>query len=480
MTTIRVEDDQLILEGTGERPRNVVMRGARAEVDGRVSALRRKDGPDWRVRIPLRLARWGTRPLPLPAGEYVVDGLVLPKTGEPLLAVADHYRVNIDDDTVTIAPPHAPETFSRPSQDALEQEYARSSEPLRDAVFFESFYGRVAGCNPAALDREIARRYPEMERIWSVTDYSVDVPEGARAVVDGSPEWWQARAESRVLIINDWMRRRFVRRAGQRVLQTWHGTPLKRLALHRRGFDVRRIGAILKESRRWDALLAQNGYGRSILSKAYAYLRRPVWVEGYPRNDALVTGSREEAREMLGLGADERVVLYAPTWRDDRQEIVDDLDPARLAAALDATVLVRGHTRTLQPGHDVHGPRVIDVTAFADGALLMLAADELVTDYSSIMFDFSLTAKPMYFFVPDLQHYRGTLRGFYFDLTLRAPGPLVASQEALESVMSHPRPEEYEKRYAEWRERFNARDDGRASERIVTRMAEQEWFGRAV
>src|SRR3546814_10447936 len=89
------------------------------------------------------------------------------------------------------------------------------------------------------------------------------------------------------------MRRRFARRRGQVVLQTWHGTPLKRLALHRPGFDLRRAAAVIKESRRWNVLLAQNPYAGRILRKAYAFLRRPVWVEGYPRDDVL-RGDRSE------------------------------------------------------------------------------------------------------------------------------------------------------------------------------------------
>ena len=163
-------------------------------------------------------------------------------------------------------------------------------------------------------------------------------------------------------------------------------------------------------------LLAQNPYAARIFGKAYAFLTRPIWVEGYPRNDVLTTGDGAATREALGIRPDERVLLYAPTWRDDRAEMVDFVDPAALAAATDAVVLVRGHSRTLQPGRDAVGPRVIDVTGFPDTSQLLLVADALITDYSSVMFDFSVTGKPMYFLVPDIEHYRGELRGFYFDL----------------------------------------------------------------
>jgi CDP-glycerol glycerophosphotransferase (TagB/SpsB family) len=196
-------------------------------------------------------------------------------------------------------------------------------------------------------------------------------------------------------------------------------------------------------------------------------------VEGYPRNDVLTTGDDAATREALGIRPGERVLLYAPTWRDDRDQIVDFIDPVSLAAATDAVVLVRGHSRTLLPGRDAEGPRVIDVTGFPDTSLLLLVADALITDYSSVMFDYSVTGKPMYFLVPDMEHYRGELRGFYFDLAAHAPGPMVRTQEELVAALGSDDTEKYARRYAQWRDKFNARDDGHAAERVVARILDQ-------
>ena len=365
-------------------------------------------------------------------------------------------------------------------QAALERRYATRPQGLENAVFFESFYGRNASCNPRAIDRELARVAPGVTRYWSVVDLSVQVPDGAIAVVEGSPQWWRARGAARLLVVNDWLRRRYERRAGQVVLQTWHGTPLKRLALHRPGFDPRRMLAVLRESRRWDVLLAQNPYGERVLRKAYAFLRRPVWVEGYPRNDTLVTGDGAKARAALGIGADERVILYAPTWRDDRDTMVDFLDLQKLAADTGAVLLVRGHSRTILPGSDTHGARLIDVTAYPDIAELLVVADAVITDYSSVMFDYTATGKPIVFFTPDLADYRERLRGFYFDLAAHAPGPLVTTQDELTAALATEGiPPEYAQRYEQWRERFNARDDGHAAERVVARILDQGFVDRA-
>ena len=134
---------------------------------------------------------------------------------------------------------------------------------------------------------------------------------------------------------------------------------------------------------------------------------------------------------------------------------------------------MRGHSRTLLPGRDAEGPRVVDVTGFPDTSKLLLVADALITDYSSVMFDFSVTGKPMYFLVPDIEHYRGELRGFYFDLTAHAPGPVVGSEAELVAALRDGDPAAFAAKYAQWREKFNARDDGRAAERVVGRILDQ-------
>ncbi|MBS1699401.1 MAG: CDP-glycerol glycerophosphotransferase family protein [Actinobacteria bacterium] len=478
VTTVRVDEEQqaLLIDGAGSAPAAVELIGRRAVATARVAAAG-ADG-QWDAVLPLRAARWGGAELPLPSGDYalVVDGRTteVPPIETVLLAAL---RVGASGGEVRIDAPVDPVYETAEGRLALEGRYAAMPGAHENAVFFESFYGQSSGCNPGAIDRELAARAPRVTRYWSVVDLSVPVPEGAVAVVEGSPEWWRARADARLLIVNDWLRRRFDRKPGQRVLQTWHGTPLKRLALHRPGLHPRRWLAILRESRRWDVLLAQNPYAERVLRKAYAFLRRPVWVDGYPRNDVLITGDAARIRSALGIGEGERVLLYAPTWRDDRSEMVDFVDPKALAEAADAVVLVRGHSRTIRPGRDQAGSRVIDVTGYPDTAELLLAADALVTDYSSVMFDFSATGKPLYFLVPDLEHYRGKLRGFYFDLAARAPGPLVRTQEELVAALSDVSAvAEHAPRYVAWQAQFNGRDDGAASARVVDRILDHGWL----
>jgi CDP-glycerol glycerophosphotransferase (TagB/SpsB family) len=388
-----------------------------------------------------------------------------------------------------VAAPLADDERGASAQKRLEAQYRRRTAIPENAVFFESFYSQTAACNPLAIDRELARVRPDVTRYWSVVDRSIAVPEGAVAIVEGSAEWWRVRADARLLVVNDWLRKRWMPRPHQSVLQTWHGTMLKRLALDREGVGLRTRIAVRRESRRWTVLLAQNDYAATILRRAYAF-RGPLWVEGYPRNDVLVWADpamRRAVRARLGLRPEQRAVLYAPTWRDDAREIVDYLDLPSLPSALAAlpgehVVLVRGHSRTLRHGHDLAVDGLIDVTTYPDMAELLLAADVVVTDYSSLMFDVTATDTPLVLFAPDREHYERELRGFYFDLLAEAPVPVTDSRAGLIAELARraaaPGPAAEWPALSAWRQRFTALDDGRAAERVVARIIAERMLER--
>jgi CDP-glycerol glycerophosphotransferase (TagB/SpsB family) len=343
---------------------------------------------------------------------------------------------------------------------------------LTGRVFFESFNGRNVSCNPAAIDRELARRAPLVERTWSVVDERTPVPDGARAVVVGSSQWRSARDEAELVVLNDWIDDDWRPRRSQFVLQTWHGTPLKRIALGRRDLSLRAAAAVVKQSTRWSAMLAQSPSASRVLRRAYAVLR-PMWVDGYPRNDVVVVGDDDGVRPALGVSTP-KVVLYGPTWRDGALDAPDLLDLQAFAEGLGSewTVLARGHARTMGARTATVGDRVLDVTLYADVSPLLATADVLVTDYSSVMFDFSATRRPMVFFVPDQEEYAAQNRGFYWDLANRAPGPLVrTTQECVEAVLAAGEDRSrWQERYAAWRAEFNPLDDGEASRRVVDRL----------
>lgn len=355
------------------------------------------------------------------------------------------------------------------------------------SIFFESYYGRQVSCNPLALDREIAARHPRIRRFWSVTSELQHVPDGAIPVLVGGREWCAARRYAGLIVVNDWLRYGFKRSKGQLVLQTWHGTMLKHLALGRPNVDLRTRLAIKRESRRWSLLLSQNPHATEQFRESYAYSGE-ILETGYPRDDrlarAVLGDCRNEiavasARSALGIPADASVLVYAPTWRDRGITVVDELDVAALAAELgdDWTVVARGHTRT--PAFGGYAG-VIDASTHADINDVILAADVVVTDYSSLMFDAAVARVPMLFFVPDLEEYRDRERGFTFDFERAAPGPLLSQRSQVVAHANELRAygadagwiREYQAAANAWRERFAPHDDGNAAARVVDRLEE--------
>ena len=449
------------------------------------------EGERFTAFVPMLVSAWGGPPLAPQTGRYVLRGQtadgawfrvgatsrVIQQTPQRLASHWFTLRTGVAPGRRLIfqlAAPLGEKEVGDYQQAALKLKYHRSSHSPVEAVYFESFNGRAATCNPYALDREVARRFPDLPRYWGVLDLSVEVPEGSIPVLKGTKQWWDARFTSRYVITNEWLRQKFKHQPFQVVLQTWHGSMFKRIGLDRPNFSKDEEHFLALERVKWDILLSQNEHSTTIFRSAYAW-DKPIWTEGYPRNDVLVTGDREPIRELLGIRPDQKAILYAPTWREEHEEVmVDFLDLPEMARQLgdDYVILLRGHSRTLRGGDNVRVPGVIDVTSYPHTADVFLAADAMITDYSSVMFDFSVTGRPMIFFTPDLYKYRDQSRGVYFDLAELAPGPVAFHQsevmEAIRSLESDvPR---FAERYEAWRERFNAHDDGHSAERVVERL----------
>ena len=301
-----------------------------------------------------------------------------------------------------------------------------------------------------------------------------EAPEGAKGVRHGSIAWLKALASSKVLVNNTNFPGYFRKRSGQTYIQTWHGTPLKRLG--RDIVDVVPTGSYLRmmdrEASYWDFLVSPSAYCTEIFPSTFGY-KGTILETGYPRNDILINqaSKRDLIRRSLGIADGKQVVLYAPTWRDSKRTATGNWKPVNfLPESLgdNVTVLFRGHTNTHLAHSAQVAPGTIDVTNYKNVAELYLAADVLVTDYSSSMFDFSVTGKPMIFLAPDFDEYVAS-RGFYFDFEQLAPGPILRDssflRKSLESIDSQKI--EYAQRYLAWQMKFNKLEDGLASKRVV-------------
>lgn len=348
---------------------------------------------------------------------------------------------------------------------------------LRDAVLFESFQGKVIGDNPLDIFLEVQKRFPELELIWT-TGKNTEAPAGARGVRFGSREWLQALATSKYLVNNTNFPWYFRKVDGQVYLQTWHGTPLKRLGreIPNNNLTKSYLDTMDREASYWDFLISPSPFCTEVFPGAFGY-RGNIIETGYPRNDRLskITGSqRQEIRERIGISDPSTiVVMYAPTWRDYARSATGNWQSVNfmdenIELPAGFQMIYRGHTNThAVHNNDVAG-RAIDVTMYPDVTELYIAADVMITDFSSVMFDYTVTGKPIMFLAPDLERYRAE-RGFYFDFEKLSPGPILnTDKEVLHTLARIDQVSiEFEDRYRDWQQKFNSLEDGNAAKRVV-------------
>ena len=402
-----------------------------------------EDEPDHRIEGVCRAGEGIDGPaieapiVPAPAGGAVVPDDVVPGGGSGRPARRARIITRRDGSVaVAVIPPLTPRERSRRSRRLLVE---REAEALRPAVFMESFGGRSGGDNPAAICEDLAAHDVRAPLWWSVVDGTVPVPSGAVPVVVGSQEWVEALRTSRVIVTNDHLPDWFSKREGQHLLQTWHGTPIKKL-LHDAApgsVSLRYQRLMARQVPQWDLLLAQNREAEQRLRRALGYGGQ-VRVGEYPRNVRLLGGIAvgRRVRSDLGIGEEQQVILYAPTWRERLRHpeglaghsnghgLQGDVYPAHRT---DAVVLMRTHhMNRARPG-----PGLVDVSRYPSIEELMMAADVLVSDYSSIFLDFALTGKPAVVYVPDLEHYRDVERGLYGDWPRRSGLPVALDHDEL-------------------------------------------------
>ncbi|MFV2178282.1 CDP-glycerol glycerophosphotransferase family protein [Actinomadura sp. LOL_016] len=362
--------------------------------------------------------------------------------------------------------------------------YLRS--PLADVAVFDGYAGSAYSCNPRAVFEELTRRRPETECVWVTRDGQFTVDGDARIVQYGSREHYRLLARARYIVTNYGMPRWFTKRPGQTYLQTWHGTPFKRLAYDLTEMPYQRTEKhdwMEYEVPHWDFLLSPSPYATQIMRRAFRY-GGEILETGFPRNDILSSSDTDalgtHVRKELGIPEGKKVVLYAPTWRDDqsftrgrrgfRMEL--DIGTMRRVLGDDHVLLVRMHhlvtDRHLPPSDDF----VMDVSGYPDITDLYMAADVLVTDYSSAAFDFAVLGRPMVFYAYDLERYRDHVRGFYLDLEAEAPGPVVTRTiDVAEAVRAaHESEPDHADAYDRFFVTYCPNDDGGATARVLDRV----------
>lgn len=353
-------------------------------------------------------------------------------------------------------------------------------------VYFESFSGKSYSDSPKYIYEHLVKQEDNYRYVWHL-NIKENLPGKPKITKTDSLRYYYTLAVAEYIVTNARLPLFFKKRDEVKYLQTWHGTPLKRLGgdmeeVHMPGTNTERYKInFYNESQKWDYLVAPNAYSSKILSRAFWFDKTLLEV-GYPRNDILYTRNNMQdianLKMKLNLPQDKKVVLYAPTWRDDEFyskgnytfELKLNLAKMKKELGNDCIILLRMHY-LIASEMDIseYEGFVYDYSLYNDISELYLVSDILITDYSSVFFDYANLKRPILFYTYDLDKYRDQLRGFYLDMDTELPGPLLeTTEEVINNIKEiNELTNKYASRYEVFYNRFCEWDDGRASEKTV-------------
>lgn len=329
-------------------------------------------------------------------------------------------------------------------------------EPLDDkCIVFEAYWGAQYSCNPRALYEYIDREHPEYKCVWSLTDEKTPIKGKGIRVQRYSAEYYHYLATAKYLVNNVNFENAYKKRQGQIEIQTMHGTPFKSMGLDVKDDfpDEKAVRNFIKRNRRWNYLVVQGKFSESMAWQWFRY-KGNILRTGYPRTDDLfdVSGEERDAlKKIYGIPSGKKVILYAPTFRHKGQyEMPLDLELMREELSDEYVLLIRLH-HFINDSYKVPEDRdfIIDAGKYSAIDDFYKIADVLITDYSSVMFDYTLTGKRIIFFAYDLEEYTGSIRGTCFDLEKEAPGPVVRTTAEIVGAVR-----DYSRTYDEKRNRF--------------------------
>ena len=356
-------------------------------------------------------------------------------------------------------------------------------------ITFESFVGRNYSGQPKYIYKYLQTNYGDQYKyIWIVNDKKLKIDGKCKKVKRFGLLYYYYMTRSKFWVNNMRQPYSLPKRDSQIMLETWHGTPLKKLVfdmddVHSANPKYKQI--VYKQSRKWDYLLSDNPFSTEKFESCFMFDRDKILELGYPANDPLYAHNIDEEavriKNKIGIPSDKKVLLYAPTWRDDISYGAGEykfelaLDLRRLKAELggEYVILLRMHYWIVDK-LDLTGLSdfVINVSGYSDITDIYIVSDICMTDYSSVFFDFANLRRPILFFMYDLEKYRDVLRGFYLDVEIELPGPILTNNDEVISAIKNidKVAESFSQKYNEFYDRFCCIDDGHAGERVCERV----------
>ena len=370
----------------------------------------------------------------------------------------------------------------------------RKTKMDEKTVLFETFMGRQYSDNPRAIYERMLEdpRFKDFKYIWVFRDPSkvLKYPglTGVDTVARTDRDYYSKVASAKYVITNSNLDYGIEKREGQVFLQTWHGTPLKRLRCDieaEKGNAINSLAEIRSkndiDAPRYDYFISPSPFATEKFITAFDLKklgREHIMIEtGYPRNDILYNFDEaliREIRESIGIPRDKKIILYAPTFRDNTYDgenygydLHMDMDRLKKELGDEYVILFRVHYFVAdQFDFDKYEGFIYNVTSHDDISQLYIISDMLITDYSSVFFDFANLRRPIIYYMYDKELYTDDIRGFYLSLD-ELPGPIVTTEDELLDQIKNYDPDDHSDKYAAFNKKYNPLDDGHASERVI-------------
>ena len=365
-------------------------------------------------------------------------------------------------------------------------------------IIFECFNGRNYTCSPQAIYERLIKmeQFKNYKFVWAFIDinkHEVMKSNNLIIVKHGSKDYYKYFSMAKYWIVNSIVDEGIIKKKNQIYVQCWHGTPLKRLRydINVEGEGFNSLSEIRKrndlDAKRFDYFISPSKYATEKFISAFNLKKlhkdNIIIEEGYPRNDSLFNYNQEKINKIkkkLNVPLDKEVIFYLPTFRDNQHQsgvgYVYDLmiDFARLQKKFNKKYIFLFSSHYFVANKinvDKYKDFVINVSGYDDINELYIISDIIMTDYSSIFFDFANLKRPMIFYMYDLKLYKNQLRDFYIDIG-ELPGPITQTQEELENVLENidKISLKYKQKYQKFNKRFNYLDDGDASLRVIKKI----------
>lgn len=361
--------------------------------------------------------------------------------------------------------------------------------PVNNSViFFESSVGRNYSGNPKYVYEELVNQGldKKFKCVWSLEDTNLKIPGNAKKIKRAGLSYIYYLAVAKIWICDTRLPAFIVKRPETTYIQLWHGTPLKKLAMD---MDILSMSEetelseykklFKKNTETWDYLISQSDYTTERFKSCFDF-QNEILSTGFPRNDILFKKNDAKSIDSLknhyNIPLNKKIILYAPTWRDDefyengiyKFSSQIDLDLMKKELSDTHILLVKLHYLVKDPvDWSNYEGFVYKCDHLWDIQELYLISDVLVTDYSSVIFDYALLKRPMVIYAYDYEKYRNDLRGFYFNIFEEFPGPVVKNNLDLVDSIKNYDFNAYSEKYNEFLDKFTSFDKGNASSKIV-------------